>query len=119
MAKHNVLGTAGEEAACGYLMKKGYQIKARNWRFINKEIDIVAVYNNELVIVEVKTRSSFHLERPEDAVTASKIKNLIEAAHYYINQNNSELETRFDVISIVVGKSGAMDITHFERAFIP
>ena len=119
MAKHNILGEAGEQAACDYLRKKGYKIRARNWRFINKEIDIVAVHNNELVIVEVKTRSVFHVMRPEDAVTSSKIKHLINAAHYYIQQTNSELETRFDVISVVVNESGAMDITHYESAFIP
>lgn len=119
MAKHNKLGKAGEDAACDYLIQNGYKIKARNWRYTNKEIDIVAEVKNELIIIEVKTRSYNHMHSPEDAVTPTKIKHLIEAAHFYIMQCDSQLETRFDVITVIAEKTGAMTITHFERAFIP
>lgn len=119
MAVHNLLGKQGEEAAVVYLKQKGYKIRHVNWRFINKELDIIADQNNELVVVEVKTRNFNCIERPQDAITKGKIKNIIEATHYYIMQYDIVLETRFDVISVIVNKGGGMDITHIERAFIP
>ena len=56
MAIHNDLGKNGEEAAALFLTEKGYHILHRNWRSGKKELDIVAEYQGELVIIEVKTR---------------------------------------------------------------
>ena len=56
MAKHNDLGKAGENAAAAYLEKEDYLIRHRNWRKGHFELDIVAAKDNELVVVEVKTR---------------------------------------------------------------
>ena len=58
MAKHNDLGKAGENAAVAYLEQKGYLIRDRNWRKGHFELDIVAAKDNELIVVEVKTRSN-------------------------------------------------------------
>ena len=58
MAKHNDLGKAGENAAAAYLEKEDYLIRHRNWRKGHFELDIVAAKDNELVVVEVKTRSN-------------------------------------------------------------
>ena len=61
MAKHNDLGKAGENAAVAYLEQKGYLIRDRNWRKGHFELDIVAAKDNELIVVEVKTRSNTRL----------------------------------------------------------
>ena len=53
MAKHFELGKKGEDIAARYLAGKGYHIIDRNWRFGKDEIDIIAEYNNFLVIVVV------------------------------------------------------------------
>ena len=58
MATHNALGKAGEDAAAAYLERNGYAIRHRNWRKNHLELDIVATKDNEVVIVEVKTRSN-------------------------------------------------------------
>ena len=68
MAKHNDLGKAGENAAAAYLEKEDYLIRHRNWRKGHFELDIVAAKDNELVVVEVKTRSNTEFTQPEDAV---------------------------------------------------
>ena len=67
MAKHNDLGKAGENAAVAYLEQKGYLIRDRNWRKGHFELDIVAAKDNELIVVEVKTRSNTLFAEPEDA----------------------------------------------------
>ena len=65
MAKHNDLGKAGENAAVAYLEQKGYLIRNRNWRKGHFELDIVAAKDNELIVIEVKTRSNTLFAEPE------------------------------------------------------
>ena len=118
MAKHNELGKRGEELAVQYLMEKGYEILERNWRNIHKEIDIIAKKDNVLVIVEVKTRQSEEYGEPDIAVTKQKQTRLISAANAYLFQNQLDINTRFDVISIVFNGDNP-EINLIEDAFLP
>ena len=118
MAEHNELGKDGELAAVAYLKENGYEILHTNWRKGRFELDIVAKTEEELVIVEVKTRSEGSIVDPEDAVTNSKIRNIISAADVYIKLFDIDLPARFDVIS-VIGKNPHFEIDHIEDAFYP
>ena len=118
MAEHNRIGNEGEQIAQAFLKNKGYQILETNWRFQKAELDIIATYKESLVFIEVKTRSSIRHGKPEEAVTLSKQKNLIKAANAYIQENAIELESRFDVVSIVSEKDSNY-IEHIEEAFYP
>lgn len=118
MAEHNQIGQKGEELAVNYLSKKGYQIVECNWRFQKAEIDIIAIYNNQLIVVEVKTRTSEEFESPKEAVTISKQKNIVKAADAYIQERDIDLECRFDVISVLI-VANQTDIEHIEDAFYP
>ena len=51
-----------------FLKKKGYEILARNYRIIKAEIDLIAHYQNTLVVVEVKARSSSFFGAPQSFV---------------------------------------------------
>lgn len=118
MAEHNILGNSGEDLASRYLQSKGYTIIERNWRCGHKELDLIAIDDGELVIVEVKTRSGLRYGNPQDAVTDSKIRKIVSAAHAYIRYRRVDLPVRFDIVSIV--SDGNNDtIEHIERAFIP
>jgi putative endonuclease len=119
MAKHNILGEKGEEIAFLHLIKKGYKILERNWRYDRAEIDIVARYKNQLVIVEVKTRSAAIYEEPRDAISNQKIRFLTNAAEAYINEKDIDCETRFDVIAIKWFSEGKYELDHIEDAFTP
>jgi len=118
MAAHNEFGRLGEEIAVRYLTEKGYEILERNWRNIHKEIDIIARDGKFIVIVEVKTRQTDEYGNPDIAVTRQKQQRLISAANSYILQNHLDVETRFDIISIVF-KDGEPIIEHIEDAFLP
>ena len=113
------IGKKGEEIAREFLIRKGYKILDLNWHFGHKEIDIVARQDDEIVIAEVKSRLENYAEEPWEAVTTSKIRNIVEVADAWLNARNMDLETRFDVISIVFQKDGSHRIEHFEGAFIP
>ena len=118
MAEHNQLGKEGEQIAVGFLKNLGYNIVAVNWQEKKFEIDIIAIEKNELVFVEVKTRSTDVFGAPEEAVTFKKQQHLIEGADYYINENEIDLECRFDVIAIVANEMKD-DIKHIKNAFYP
>ena len=118
MAEHIDFGKQGEEIAVNYLIEKGYEILERNWRNRHKEIDIIAKDGKELVIVEVKTRKSNNYGEPDLAVNKQKQRLLIYAANAYIFRNNLDINTRFDIISIVFN-NGEPVIDHIEDAFLP
>ncbi len=118
MSKAFELGRKGEELAAEHLRSIGYEILAMNWFSHHLEIDIVAKDGNELVIVEVKSRGSDSYEHPSEAVSNKKIRFLVNAAEAYIQENNSNLDTRFDVVSIVFYGQG-YNLEHFKDAFYP
>ncbi len=99
MALHNELGKTGEEIAAQYLERKGYVILEKNWRHRFLEVDIIALDEQILVLVEVKTRSDLKM-MPEDSVGRRKEKSLIEAAELYLELKGLEFEVRFDIIAI-------------------
>ncbi len=118
MAAHIELGKTGEQIAKEYLIRKGYEILEQNWQFNRKEIDIIARNKGLIIVVEVKTRSSDYFGNPEEAVTVTKQKFLIEAADQYLQQLAYDAEVRYDILSILITKKGC-SINHIEEAFIP
>ena len=99
MARHNDLGTLGEDLAVHYLQGKGYQILERNYRFDRAEIDIIAKKTNTLISVEVKTRSSLAFGNPQDFLKPKQMQRLIKAMNDYVIRNDFDVEVRFDVIN--------------------
>ncbi len=114
------LGRKGEELAGKFLLAKGYEIVDRNWRYRHKEIDIIARMSDELIFVEVRTRSSrFGNLGPEATIGKKKQAFLIEAAKEYLYQEELDFEIRFDVIAILMHSYEAYQIKHLEDAFFP
>lgn len=116
MAQHNLLGEEGEKIAIQFLKSKGYIIHHTNWRMGHLEVDIIAENGDELVFVEVKTRSSEEYGSPEDAVNEKKEKDLITAADVYLESLQQEVPVRFDILALVI-KGNLARLTHFEDAF--
>lgn len=111
-------GNWAEEKACKFLMKKSYVILEKNWRFKKYEVDIIARHDKTIVFVEVKSRATDTFGEPEMAVTKKKQKFLVAAADQYIRSNNIELESRFDIVSILVINNN-ITVKHLEDAFYP
>ncbi|PCJ25386.1 MAG: YraN family protein [Flavobacteriales bacterium] len=118
MAEHNQLGEKGEEEAKLYLESIGYKILETNWRERKFEIDIIAIDDKEIVFVEVKTRSTNAFGSPEEAVNFKKQQHLIEGADFYLQDKEIDLESRFDVMSIILN-SNQKQINHIKNAFYP
>lgn len=116
MAKHNQLGKKGEQLAVDFLLKKGYTIVERNYRFDKAEVDIIAQQNDILAIIEVKTRSSTDFGNPQDFVKPKQIQRLVKAVNEYVTINNLNVDVRFDIIAVVKDSKG-FNIEHLEDAF--
>jgi putative endonuclease len=115
---HFKLGKEGEAFAIDFVKGLGYKVLHTNWRFGNKEIDIVAKSDSMLVVFEVKTRHTNYWEEPKEAVKLRKQKNIIMATDAYINQYDINLDVQFDVISLIYNGKG-FEIEHIPDAFYP
>ena len=104
---NKAVGKFGEDAACRYLEKLGWQILARNYRYSRyAEIDIVAKDNGTIVFVEVKARSTTDFGHPFEAVNYKKLQNIFKAGLAYLKGSSESYKRyRIDIIS-VLGKSG-------------
>jgi len=118
MAQHNDRGREAEELAAEFLASNGFRIVHRNWRFFQKEIDIVAEKDGMLIIVEVKSRFGSGRVTADELVSVGKLRFIVDAAEAYINKFHVEKETRFDLVIITFSGEGS-DIEHIEGAFIP
>lgn len=121
MARHNDIGKWGEELAASFLVDQGYIVMQRDWHTGHRDLDIVATdpQTNELVFVEVKTRSDNRIAEPEEAVNYRKMRSLMLAANAYIKAYHIDTECRFDVVSIVGTPDTQFEIKLIKDAFNP
>jgi len=111
------LGTAGEDAACAFLKRRGYRIIDRNYRCPFGEVDVVAAKRGLTVFCEVKARSGGGFEEALRAVDARRQGRLARtASHYLAEKRGGGERCRFDVIALL--KDGAAwKIVHVKDAF--
>lgn len=103
------LGAWGEEQAAKHLQAQGYEILERNWRCRRGEIDLIAQAGEVLVFVEVKTRRGRDFGTPEEAITPSKSKRLLELGQRYLLQHDlEEQEWRIDLVAVELSPDGTL-----------
>ena len=113
----NVLGKRGEDLACAFLEKNGYIIVVRNIKVGRKELDIVAIHENMLIFIEVKTRSSVTFGTPLESIGHTKLKRIIHAAQLYAawHQKLPQL-LRIDAIEVFFERGNTeAEITHHKN----
>ena len=118
-ARHSDIGPLGERLAARFLRKQlGYRILRRNCRSKLGEIDLIARDGNEVVFVEVKTRSSRTWGDPETAVTPAKRRKLCRAAAAFAARNRlREHPLRFDVVAVLLEDGRDPEFRHYKDAF--
>ncbi len=113
---NKLLGRKGEDRAADYLKRLGYRILERNYTMQSGEIDLIAMDGNEVVFVEVKTRTNDAYGPPEQAVNARKQQRMIKAALGYIKYRKLyQVPCRFDVVAVSPGKT--QDVELIRNAF--
>ena len=114
---NKIIGKYGEDLACDFLTKKGFEIIERNFRFSKMaEIDIIAVKKSVLHFVEVKTRTQKFFGTPMEAVTPSKLKQIYSCAIEYINKTKKRYKKyQIDAIGIILDKEKIEKIDFVEN----
>ncbi len=112
------VGTDGEEIAVNFLRRRGLQIIEQNFSCRLGEIDIIALDNNTICFVEVKTRKSLQFGFGFEAVLARKQNKIMKTALLYLKSKGlSDHDFRFDVISILLSVPDAPQVEYLENAF--
>lgn len=110
-------GRAAEQAAVELLEEAGFRILARNVSLAGAEVDIVAGDGEELVFVEVRSRSQNRFGGPLSTIRAGKQARIARAAQAYLGRTGRpDAPARFDVVG-VEWCDGRPRCTHLRGAF--
>jgi len=114
------LGRWGEKKAKNYIIKNGYNILNENYRISSGQIDLIALDDNYIVFIEVKTRYTKKYGLPGEAVNYHKKNKIRKIASHFLNisckNDFSTYKKRFDVITIMIENKKAK-LKHFKNAF--
>ena len=112
------LGRRGEQLVADHLEAAGWTIVDRNWRCSTGEIDIVALDGRDLVIVEVKTRTSRDFGDPLAAVDDRKLTRLCVLAGRWrrAHRPRGVRGTRIDLVGVLMPRHAEPVIDHLRAA---
>lgn len=117
MSLKKSFGTQGETLVAHTLEKEGYTIIGRNYKKRFGEIDLIAQKDNEVVFVEVKTRSNTYIE-PENLISPAQQRKIIATAKAYVAEYDLiEYVWRFDA-ALLIGIPPYQTLTYIPNAFM-
>ncbi len=115
------LGRWSEKRCERFLKAKGFKTLTRNYRCKVGELDLVMVdTDGSIVFIEVRSRAEEGLVPPEATITPAKRAHVSHAARYFLAAHKIEdRPLRFDVVTLILGRSGPPNIQHYPNAFVP
>ena len=116
---NQAFGALGEKLAAKYLKQQHYKILYKNYKNKLGEIDIIARDGEEIVFVEVKTRSASPYLGGQYAVDKRKQFHIMRAAAYFLDMKKLTLQPRFDVLEMEIDRSTGqlINVNHYKAAF--
>lgn len=121
----NEIGLIGEKYAADFLVASDYKIIAHNFQSRYGEIDLIAVDNrpkydyptsHEGLFVEVKTRISLRMGKPEESLTRLKVARILKTIWYFFSVTPKVpfKSWRIDLIAVILNKNKELiSIEHF------
>ena len=113
MTKAQTLGRFSEDRAAEYLLSLGWKILTRNVKIFHGELDIVAIDTKinpeELVIVEVRSRTIGKIQSPVDSVGSRKLNILVKSSREYVESIEWQKFWRIDIIGITLRSKNNFD----------
>ena len=122
MAHNAELGRRGEQLAVDHLAARGMAVLERNWRCRLGEIDIVARDGDDLVFIEVKTRSNGDYGHPFEAIDARKRVRLWRLAVAWAGAHRGLVQgrrLRIDAIGLTGTDPGTARLEHLVVVEVP
>jgi putative endonuclease len=109
---HLETGRLGESLAEHYFRGKGWVIIGRNIRVRGGELDLVALDSDELVVVEVRTRSIGKILPAEETVGPRKLRILMRSGKIYVEKCRWTGPWRIDLLGINLDTGGSPQMVH-------
>jgi len=105
MSHNQIIGKFGEILAKNYLVKYGYKILDTNVKLSYQELDIVALKDELIIFIEVKTRVSQFYGPAENAFQFTKLERFRRGIEMYINNKKLHVEEiRADLITVDIDR---------------
>ena len=100
-----LVGTLGEQLVACQFIKDGYEIIEMNYNVPKiGEVDIISDDSGILVFTEVKTQTKGHgWNEPHTQIDGHKRDRIMNAARHYMDENELDVEIRFDVAEVILG----------------
>lgn len=112
------LGDAAEKQAREFLEAKGYRLLQANYRCALGEIDLIMQDKEDIVFVEVRSKSRIDFGNALESVNKNKMQKIMRTATHYLQQKRClyKVNSRFDIIAIhpIAGK---MQLEWIKNAF--
>jgi putative endonuclease len=95
-------GNIAEDKACNFLYESGYTVLERNFYSRFGELDIIAIRNDVLHFIEVKSAEEYELAIQN--ITPKKLSRLIKTAQIYMSKNSFDTDFTFDAVVVTPEK---------------
>ena len=115
---HIHTGKRGERLAADWLIARGFHILHRNWRHGRYEVDIIAVKEDCIHIIEVKSRTSDTYGPPELGVSRRKIEHFLRGGAAWLTQQPGHTRIQYDVLAITLGKGAPPEYVLFTDVYL-
>jgi putative endonuclease len=111
------LGRAGERAAADLLRKRGYEVIGAGFLARRGELDLICRRGRDLVVVEVKTRTTDDHGSPVEAVNTRKRRSMMAAAAEYRALAEWRGPIRYAVVGLTARRDGGFHAELVEDPF--
>lgn len=111
-------GAAGEAMVYEELAGRGYAIIERNIRIGRVEVDILAMREGRIVVIEVKTRAEGHLDA-DFGIDREKLLRLCRAGDAYVRMKNLPHEVQIDLALITNHEDGTTTLEYLDDVALP
>ena len=120
------VGQIGEDLAAQFLIRRGFRLVCSNFKVpigrnirgaaVTGEIDLIALDEDVVCFIEVKTRSSDEFASPLSAIDLRKQRQITRTARIYRKIFNLQnIKFRYDAVSIVLNDKKSPKIEHFKN----
>lgn len=112
LTERRKLGNVGENVACEYLQRRGFEIVQRNYLKPWGEIDIIARKEGTYRFIEVKSISrekgrsgTLRAMSAEDHIHPAKLQRLARTVETYMAEGKGNADYQIDVVAVVLDTS--------------
>lgn len=93
------------------LVRRGYAVESRNWRCQIGEVALVALSGETWTFFEVRTRRGRDFGVPEESLTPTKIRRMVDVARMYLaehDKNVHEVDWRIGMVAVEMDAAGRL-----------